>query len=134
MKNEFETHINRLITAINKSKKGFGWQNYPNRLHKGQYIKGEPFDFIIISKNYSCCFDAKMTKLDHYKIEKKDIAQAHNLLQVWKTGIDAFFLIYFLNNKDYGRLNILNFYKILEDRKYIQFSDCDNFRLERKFA
>lgn len=133
MNNDFETYINRLIKVINDYCHGIGWKNHPERTKSGKYLKGEVFDFIILSKDYKCCFDAKMTHSDKYRICKKDINQANNLLLSWKAGIDAFFLIYFFNERNYRKLDILTFYEILKDRKYITYKDCKNFKLERMF-
>lgn len=132
--NDFETYINRLINAINKSGAGFGWKNHPERLKSGKYIKGEVFDFIILSKHYKCVFDAKMTHRDKYIIMNKDLKQANNLLSTWNTGIDSFFLIYFFNQENYGKLCILDFFEIIQKRKYITYKDCKKFNLERMFT
>lgn len=134
MKNDFENRINRLIQAINNSGRGFGWQNQPKRSHEiGTYLEGEPFDFIILSPEYKCVFDAKMTKQDNYKIEKKDIKQANNLFKCYMTGMDAFFLIYFFKKNTYRKIHILDFLDILGTKKNIKFEDCEKFRLERMF-
>lgn len=134
MKNDFEHRINQLIIAINKSGRGFGWQNHPNRTHAGRYIDGEPFDFVILSDNYNCVFDAKMTILDNYKIEKKDIKQAQNLFNCYRySQSDAFFLIYFHKEKKYRKLHIIDFLNLLNVRKNIKYTDCEEFRLERMF-
>lgn len=133
MKNDFENRINRLIQVINNSGRGFGWQNQPKRSHTGTYLEGEPFDFIILSPEYNCVFDAKMTQDDKYKIMKKDIKQANNLFLCYWTGMDSFFLIYFFSKKEYRKIHILDFLNILENRKFIKFEDCKEFRLERMF-
>lgn len=131
MKNDFENKIDHLIAAINKSKKGIGWKNFPNRTHDGKYIEGEKFDYIILSENYKCCFDAKMSISDKYKIMKKDIKQAHNLLMTYRAGLDSFFLIYFKSIKNYKVIRVTDFFILLEQRKYITPDDCSNLKLER---
>ena len=133
MKNDFEYHVNKLIKHINLNKTGFGWKNHPNRLHTGQYVKneGEPFDYLIITNKKIYAFDCKETHSETYKILEKDIRQAYNLLACTiSENVDAFFLIYFYKQKNYKKLKVELFFKILEERKHIKYSDCEFFKLE----
>lgn len=134
MKNNFEYQINKLIEVINKSGKGFGWQNHPDRLHNGKYISGECFDYIILSKDYKCCFDAKETTQDKWVMKAKDIKQADNLYNCSLHGMDCFFLIYFYSNRNYLKLPIRLMYDkgILRKKTYYP-KDMIVFNLEKMF-
>lgn len=130
MKNDFEYQINKLVEYINKNKLGFAWKNHPHRLHDGKYIKGEPFDYIFLTKNIKCVFDCKETHKENYNILEKDIKQAYNLLAcLISPGVESFFLIYFYPYKTYRFLNIEKFFEILSQRKNIQFEDCKKINL-----
>lgn len=134
MKNNFEYQIDKLIEVINRSGKGFGWKNQPHRLHNGKYISGECFDYIILSNNYKCAFDAKETISNAWIITKKDIKQADNLYNLSKHGIDCFFLVYFYSSNKYYMLPILNIYKegILIKKTWYP-KDMKSFNLTKMF-
>lgn len=132
MKNNFEHQINKLIKRLIESNKAIGWKNNPDRLHNGKYIKGELFDYIIFSKQYKCCFDAKETIKLYWQAELKDIKQAKNLLLTKKHGMDSFFLVYFYSTKKYGKLDIVDFFN--KKSKRFTCSDFDfDFKLEMRF-
>ncbi|MFX1499402.1 MAG: Holliday junction resolvase RecU [Promethearchaeota archaeon] len=135
MKNDFEHQVNKLIEILNKKDDIIGWKNEPRRDHSGKYLKsgGEKFDYIIFSKKNILCFDCKMTSTDKWKVVEKDIRQANNLIKIHNLGyfdIKCFFLIYFFTEKKYYYIDILNFVKVIETRKYISKYDCEIIKLE----
>lgn len=133
MKNDFENKINKFITAINKKYNNIlGMKNNPTRNHLGTYISGEKFDYIIFSLKGVFCFDAKMTIKEKWLPIAKDIKQAKNILNasVGKNFVTGFFLIYFKTINDYRYIDIIDFCKIYNTRKYIKISDCKRIRLE----
>jgi penicillin-binding protein-related factor A (putative recombinase) len=125
MNNYLESQIDKLIAHINDNELGFGWKNHPNRTYNGTFISGEPFDYCIFTKSKKVCFDAKETDKAVWNIQKKDIIQAKNLYKVsLASGIEAFFLIYFITSKSLVRIKINDFLNILAERKHIKQSDC----------
>jgi penicillin-binding protein-related factor A (putative recombinase) len=133
MNNTLEYNINKLIEYIIANNVGFGWKNNPNRNHLGIYISGEPFDYIILTKNYKCCFDAKETTKNTWNIAKKDIKQAINLKKISDSGIDSFFLIYFKKVNLVYKLHINKFFEILVKRKNIKIKDCEIWDCKKVF-
>lgn len=129
MNNYLESQVDKLIDFIIKSEIGFGWKNHPNRLFNGSFVQGEPFDYCILTKFKHVCFDAKETEKTVWNIAKKDIIQAKNLLAASKSGIECFFLIYFITSKQLVKINIADFLEILlgENRKHIKPTDCIPF-------
>jgi penicillin-binding protein-related factor A (putative recombinase) len=124
MNNDFENKIDLFINKINRTGNGLGWKNHCNRTFDGKYIEGEKFDYIIITGKRIVCFDAKQTISDKWEIKEKDIKQARNLLKAMSNPhVVSFFLIYFFKEKNYVRLNINDFFRILEKRKYIKYQD-----------
>ena len=132
MKNDLEFLINLLIEKINQNNLGLGWKNEVTKTHTGKYLEGEKFDYIIITKKKILCFDAKEIKIGNWGIAKKDIKQAYNLLSCSiNKNVDSFFLIYFHSEKNYGKLDIHEFFKILNKRKHVKPCDTDmTWRLE----
>jgi penicillin-binding protein-related factor A (putative recombinase) len=124
MKNFLEYEINKLISYVNDNNLGFGWKNHPNRLYNGTYVDGEPFDYVIFTRKHKYAFDAKQTEQSVWNICKKDKVQAYNLLKLSKSGINCFFLIYFISPKKLVRISITDFFKILEQRSHIKITDC----------
>lgn len=124
MNNYLESQIDKLVSQINDKKLGFAWKNHPNRTHGGSYLEGEPFDYCILTKKYKVCFDAKETDKSTWAICKKDIVQAKNLYLASLSGIECFFLIYFITQKKLVRIKIDKFLEILAERKHIKMNDC----------
>jgi penicillin-binding protein-related factor A (putative recombinase) len=125
--NFLESQINKVIKYINENRLGFGWKNYPNRNYQGVFLEGEPFDYCIITKDKTYCFDCKQTELPSWHILKKDVIQVLNLNKIDACGRDAFFLIYFILENKLMRIDVKNVLKILSDRKNIKVGDCDIF-------
>jgi penicillin-binding protein-related factor A (putative recombinase) len=132
MKNYLENQIDRLISTINLSGKGYGWKNHPYRSHQGIYISGEPFDYVIITQKKKLCFDAKMTNRSIYAIREKDIRQAVRLKKLSNCGIDCFLLILF-KEEHLKKLPIDDFFEILSSRKSINVNDCEEFNYKELF-
>ena len=128
MKNDFENKIDKFIETLNRTNlNAYGWKNHPKRLHSGKYIEGEPFDYCILSRGYSCVFDAKETHDNYWQITEKDIKQAKNLYKCKKAGMDGFFLIYFYKAKTYLRCEVE---KVFES-KTINIRDCSVFNIDK---
>lgn len=66
------------------------------RAHTGQYIKGEPFDYIVIKDGITYCFDAKECKQDALYSRQIKEHQFNELLKAEKNGAKVFFLIWFV--------------------------------------
>ena len=127
MKNSFESQINKLIKYIFDIGY-FGTKLHPNRNHAGQYIEGEPFDYMIILPNYKACFDAKMSKGMRWRFEKKDIKQAENLKHCKNAGMDAFFLVYFSDYKRMVKYDVDLFLSVLaEGRKHLKITEGEEW-------
>jgi len=128
MNNYLEYQVNKLINFIIENEIGFGWKNHPERLYNGSFVKGEPFDFCVLTKHKYVCFDTKETDKHVWNITKKDKIQAKNLYSVMLLGIESFFLIYFITHKKLLKINIKDFYAVLEtDRNHIKQEDCTSF-------
>lgn len=131
MNNYLESQINKLVSQINDKKLGFGWKNHPNRTHDATYLQGEPFDYCILTKKVKICFDAKETDKAVWNIAKKDIVQAKNLYLASLSGVECFFLIYFITQKKLVRIKIDKFLEILAERKHIKITDCQSWDYRR---
>ena len=86
---------------------------HPHRLHTGQYVEGEPFDYLLISEGVTYCFDAKEQKNDLH-MKEIPIHQFNDLLKAEKHGAAVFFLIYFTHVK---KLCFIHPSVILRDNK-----------------
>lgn len=127
MKNSFESQINKLIKYIFDIGY-FGTKLHPNRNHEGQYIEGEPFDYMIVLPNYKACFDAKMSKGMRWRFEKKDIKQAENLKHCKNASMDAFFLVYFSDYKRMVKYDVDLFLSVLaEGRKHLKITEGEEW-------
>lgn len=93
----FERQLNKVCTYIN-STGGFAHKLAPERNFDGIYLRGEPFDYIILMEKYKACFDAKNIKGNTWRILEKDIVQANNLKRCKNVGLKAYFLICFSGN------------------------------------
>jgi penicillin-binding protein-related factor A (putative recombinase) len=122
--NFLESQINKVIEYINENRLGFGWKNNPNRNYQGVFLEGEPFDYCIITKEKTYCFDCKQTESPSWHILKKDVIQALNLNKIDACGRNAFFLIYFILDDKLMKIDVKKVLKILSDRKYIKPDDC----------
>lgn len=132
MKNAFESEINKLVKYINNIGY-FSTKLHPNRNHVGKYIAGEPFDYIILLPDYKACFDAKQMSGDRWNFEDKDIMQADNLKKCKNTGIDAFFLVYFIKKKRMVKFDVDVFIETLgAGRKSLKFIDGEEWKINEK--
>lgn len=91
---QFEKQVSKVL-EVKTSKKGHYHKNNALRLHSGEYIQGEPFDFEVFLPNYLAVFDCKSLNSDNWQIREKDIKQAYNLLRCKQVGLKAYFLINF---------------------------------------
>lgn len=127
MKNSFESQINKLIKYVFDSGY-FGTKLHPNRNHTGQYIEGEPFDYMIVLPNYKACFDAKMCEGLKWQFKPKDIKQAENLKHCKNAGMDAFFLVYFSDYKRMVKYDVDLFLGVLaENRKHLKITEGEEW-------
>ena len=87
-----EKNLNKLFSRL-----PIFWKKlYPHRLHNGQYVEGEPFDYLILREGEVFCFDAKEQKDNVLYFSEIPIGQFNNLLAAEKQGAKVFFLIYFV--------------------------------------
>jgi len=89
-----EKNLNKLFSRMPL----FYKKLHPHRLHNGQYVEGEPFDYLLIREGMTYCFDAKEQK-DNLYAKEIPIHQFNDLLKAEKHGAVVFFLIYFTHVK-----------------------------------
>ena len=89
-----EKNLNKLFSRLPI----FYKKLHPHRLHDGQYVEGEPFDYIVIMEGTIYCFDAKEQNDDLY-FKEIPMHQFNDLLKAEKCGAVVFFLIYFKHTK-----------------------------------
>lgn len=106
---QLESNLNKLLARLPI----FYKKLHPHRLHTGQYIEGEPFDYIVIMEGVTYCFDTKETK-DNLYVSEIPLHQFNDLLKAEKHGATVFFLIYFTNTKS---LCFVHPKTILDDKK-----------------
>lgn len=104
-----EKNLNKLLARLPL----FYKKLHPHRLHTGQYIEGEPFDYLIIMDGITYCFDAKENKND-LQASEIPLHQFNDLLKAEKHGAVVFFLIYFSTAK---KLCFIHPQTILNDGK-----------------
>lgn len=90
----FERQINKVCDYI-KSIGGFAHKLCAERTIQGTFIKGEPFDYIVLTKNYKAVFDAKECKTRKWRMVDKDIKQCDEMKKCKNAGLKAYFLICF---------------------------------------
>lgn len=100
----FENQINKVCEYINKTG-GFAHKLCPERSFKGNYIKGEPFDYIIITNEYKAAFDAKECNTNTWRIYDKDIRQCNELKKCKNAGFKAYFLVCY-EKKDVKQIDV----------------------------
>jgi len=130
MKNDLEYQINKLCDYINSI--GYhAHKNHPERLNSGKYIKGEPYDYEIFLPDYKACFDAKQVTGDRWSFEEKDIKQAEHLKHCKNSGMDAFFLVFFVKSKKMIKFDVDVFIKALQEgRKSLKAIEGENWNIE----
>lgn len=89
---EFENQIKKVCGYINKSG-GFAHKFCPERTADGTYVRGEPFDYMVITNSYKAVFDAKECSGNKWSMRKKDIKQCNELKKCKNAGFSAYFLI-----------------------------------------
>ena len=90
----FERQINKVCEYIN-SIGGFAHKLCAERNIQGTFIKGEPFDYIVLMKEYKAVFDAKECKTRKWRMVEKDIKQCDEMKKCKNAGLKAYFLICF---------------------------------------
>ena len=104
-----EKNLNRLLSRLPL----FYKKLHPHRLHTGQYIEGEPFDYLVIMNGVTYCFDAKEQNNDLYASEIP-MHQFNDMLKAEKHGAVVFFIIYF---KKEHKIKFVHPSTILHDKK-----------------
>lgn len=89
---EFENQIKKVCEYVNKSG-GFAHKLCPERTADGTYVRGEPFDYIVIMRGYNAVFDAKECSGSKWSMKPKDIRQCNELKKCKNAGFSAYFLI-----------------------------------------
>lgn len=133
MTNQLESNVNKAFEIINNNNLGFGWKNEAKRNFDGTYIKGECFDYILLKKDKTICFDCKETTKDIWSIKQKDVLQAVNLKKASNFNSEAFFLIYFKSINKIIKLDIHSFFKIWPKRKSIKWVDGIIFDIQKEW-
>lgn len=87
----FETQLNQLFSRLDL----FFVKIPETRSHDGRYIKGEPFDYVVIMDGKTYCFDAKTAAKDVLYEKNIPLEQFNNLRLTEKQGATVFFLILF---------------------------------------
>lgn len=96
--NKFEAQINKVIEYV--LSQGYeAHKNYAYRTVAGTYLKGEPFDYEILIKGLWICFDAKECNGGKWYLSNAKPEQIYHLLRCKNAGIDAFFYVYFVDEK-----------------------------------
>lgn len=83
------------VIDVLRSKGYFAIKLYPKRTHNGDYIEGEPFDYLIIKNGKVIAFDTKEAKKEKWYIGNAKLSQIKFLRMIKKNGGEAFFLVYF---------------------------------------
>lgn len=104
-----EKNLNKLFNLLPV----FYKKLHPHRLHTGQYIEGEPFDYLLIMEGVTYCFDAK-EQTDNLYAKEIPMHQFNDLLKAEKHGAVVFFIIYF---KQTNSLCFIHPSTILHDNK-----------------
>lgn len=114
-----EKNLNRMFSRLPV----FFKKLHPHRLHTGQYVEGEPFDYILIMEGTTYCFDAKEQNDDLY-FKEIPMHQFNDMLKAEKHGATVFFLIYF---KKHHKLKFVHPSTIMRDNKAsISSEEVDN--------
>ncbi len=111
----FERQINKVCEYINNIG-GFAHKLCAERTIQGTFIKGEPFDYIILTKDYKAVFDAKEAETGTYHIVKKDIKQINELKKCKNAGCNAYLLICF-EGQDVRMIDVDVVIKLLKNNK-----------------
>lgn len=90
----FENQIQKVCEYIN-SMGGFAHKLCAERTINGTFIRGEPFDYIVLTTDYKAVFDAKECKSNKWGMKPKDIKQCNELKKCKNAGFKAYFLICF---------------------------------------
>lgn len=81
-------------------------QNHPEQLHDGTLVKKHGFDFQILYNGKFYAFDAKECAKSSWPLDKAKIHQVKALFDVYNNGGEAFFLVYFTNEKKLVKFHI----------------------------
>lgn len=81
-------------------------QNHPEQLHDGTLIKRHGFDFQIFYNGKFIAFDAKECSKATWPLDKAKIHQIKALFDVYNNGGEAFFLVYFTNEKKLVKFHV----------------------------
>ena len=121
---EFERQVEQVLKSYVARHGGHYHKNNPLRLHSGQYIKGEPFDFEIFTKDIKAVFDTKSLKGTTWNMREKDLKQADNLLACRRAGLEAYFLVNF--NGEIREIDIMKVVEVIaENRKNVKLKEID---------
>lgn len=84
----------------------YGQKNHAKRLHDGTFVSGEAFDYLIICKGKTYCFDAKESKTEKWSLQNAKLNQIKYLKISENNGAESFFLVYFYGSNQLIRFNI----------------------------
>lgn len=101
-----ESELNKIVKYLN----GAGIHAHKNHAHRtqdGVYLEGEPFDYEVISKGKTFCFDAKECHSDKWNLKTNaKLSQVKNLLDAADNGAEAFFLVWFAEQNKIVKFDI----------------------------
>ena len=102
---EFENELNRVSKYLNSI--GIHMhKNHARRTESGIYLEGEPFDYEVISNGVIHCFDAKECASKTWNLNNAKLSQLNNMLVCKKNGAQAYFLVYFREEKKIIRFDV----------------------------
>ena len=103
-----ERNIDKVCDRINHIG-GFAHKLQPKRTQAGAYLEGEPFDYIVVMKDYKAVFDAKEVKGTKWHMVDKDIKQCNEMKKCKNAGFEAYFIFYFT-----GKVRVIDIDEIIE--------------------
>lgn len=112
---DFEKQVEKVLEHV-EALGGHAHKNHPARTAEGTYLKGEPYDYEAFLPEYKCVFDAKKSATDTWRMLKKDVIQANNLMKCANAGLHAYFLICF-ENREVRQIDIREVVKVLQQGK-----------------
>lgn len=119
-----EFNIDKLLKTINNNG-SFGIKLHTKRSQSGIFLEKPPFDYIIIHKNTTTCFDAKESKEEKWYLSNAKPHQIKNLKNCKDNGCDSFFLVYYHLSKKLIKFDVDTI--INATNKYLTKEDGDLF-------
>jgi len=101
-----EARVDEII-AILRQHGIFGQKNHAKRMANGTYIQGESYDYLILARGKTLCFDAKECHKDRWNLTTNaKLSQVENLLLCKANGADSFFLVFFVHESKLVKFDV----------------------------